>query len=130
LPFYFDTSALMKIVAEEAESAGLGVWIDERGERLVSSELARVELLRAVRRRDATLLPYAQELLKRTLLLALSISVVEAAGLLEPVSLRSLDALHLASALSLGPELDGLVTYDNRLAQAAEELGIRTLAPA
>jgi uncharacterized protein len=130
LPFYFDTSALMKIVAEEAESAGLGVWIDERGERLVSSELARVELLRAVRRRDATLLPYAQELLKRTLLLALSTSVVEAAGLLEPVSLRSLDALHLASALSLGPDLDGLVTYDNRLAQAAEELGIRTLAPA
>jgi uncharacterized protein len=46
------------------------------------------------------------------------------------VSLRSLDALHLASALSLGPDLDGLVTYDNRLAQAAEELGIRTLAPA
>lgn len=56
-------------------------------------------------------------------------SLLERAALLEPPELRSLDAIHLATALSLGDELDGLVTYDERLARAARERGIPTLAP-
>ena len=56
-------------------------------------------------------------------------SLLERAALLEPPELRSLDAIHLATALSLGDELDGLVTYDERLARAARESGVPTLAP-
>ena len=120
----------MKLVAQEAESEALRIWIASIEDNVVSSELARVELLRAVRRRDSGLIDQGRSLLRLTQLLALSASVFEDAGLLDPISLRSLDALHLASALSLGDELDGLVTYDTRMADAASYLGIHAFGPA
>ena len=72
----------------------------------------------------------ARAVLDTVTLLHASTEVFEAAALLDPPTLRTLDAVHLASALTLGDELDGLVAYDERLAAAATALGIRVIAPA
>jgi predicted nucleic acid-binding protein len=72
----------------------------------------------------------ARAVLARTPLIAITPSMVDLAGVMDPVSLRTLDALHLAGAVSLGNELDGLVTYDNRLAEAARLMGIDAFGPA
>ena len=130
MPFYIDSSALVKLVIVETGSDALRAWLSDFGGLLVSSEMTRVEILRAVRRQAPQLIFQAQEALGRTPLMALTARILEDAGLLDPISLRSLDALHLASALSLGDELDGLVTYDIRLADAASHLGIHAFGPA
>lgn len=57
-------------------------------------------------------------------------AIARAAGDLAPFSLRTLDAIHLASALARGPELDAFLTYDDRLAEAARSLGLPVVRPA
>jgi predicted nucleic acid-binding protein len=72
----------------------------------------------------------AREILNSLTLLSISTPIFEQAGRLEPAAMRSLDALHLAVALELGDDLEGLVTYDDRLAEAARLQGIRVEGPA
>jgi predicted nucleic acid-binding protein len=72
----------------------------------------------------------ARAVLDSLILVTLSTAVCERAAMLEPDVLRSLDSLHLAAALEMGDELDGIVTYDRRLADGAEALGLNVLAPA
>ena len=96
---------------------------------MVSSDLIRTELLRAVRRGAPEQMVAARAVLDSLILLSLATDTYERAGGLEPDLLRSLDALHLAVALELGDELDGVVTYDDRQAAAAEALGIAVVAP-
>ena len=127
--FYADTSALVKLTVVEAESRGLRSWLDERGASLASSDLARTELGRAVRRAAPEAIGAARDVLTRVLLIAATPAVFDEAARLDPVELRSLDALHLAAALALGDELEGLITYDDRLAAAAHRLGVAVLAP-
>ena len=74
-------------------------------------------------------MPQARALLDSLTLLRLSTPLCERAATLDPVALRSLDALHLAAALELGDELEGVVTYDQRLAEASRALGIRSVGP-
>ncbi len=126
---YLDTSALVKIVAKEPESAALRSWLLGEDRILVTSDLARTELMRAVRRTDPSLAPRARRLLDGLIIMTLPTSVYDAAGRLEPVTMRSLDAIHLASALALGDDLDELVTYDDRLAEAARANGVTVVAP-
>ena len=101
---------------------------------LCSSDLARTELFRAVLRhapdesRSAWALQ-AQAVLDRLVLLRATPEIFATAGRLTPSGLRSLDAVHLASALALGDALGGIVTYDERLAEAARLNGIGVLAP-
>jgi predicted nucleic acid-binding protein len=128
--FYVDSSALVKLVLAESESAALERWAITNREYLVSSDLARAEVMRVVRRRVPDMAIRARDLLESIPLLELTTRMYEQAGLLEPDSLRTLDALHLACALSLGDELDGIVTYDDRLAVAAGFMGVRTVASA
>jgi predicted nucleic acid-binding protein len=128
--WYVDTSALVKLVVAEAETPALRTWLGSAERRLVSSELARAELLRAVRRVSPAHLVRARDVLAAVDLLALHSAVLEQAALLDPPSLRTLDALHLASALALGDDLEGLLAYDERLVDAARAIGLRALAPA
>lgn len=127
---YLDSSALLKLVFQEPESDALQDWLTARpGVPVVSSELAKVEVLRATRRIDASALADARSLLGQLDLVALTGPVVDRAGDLDQVGLRSLDALHLASALSLVPDLTALLAYDHRLLEAASLEGLETAQP-
>lgn len=126
---YIDTSALVKLVVSEAETDALRSWIDTGSPTLVSCDLARAELLRAVRRAAPDRVVQARVLLDSITLVALATATFEAAGRLDPAVLRTLDAIHVAAALELGDDLTGMVTYDDRLAGAAQANGITVVAP-
>jgi predicted nucleic acid-binding protein len=126
---YLDTSALVKLVVAEPESSALRDWLQNSEADPVSSDLARTELMRAVRRVDPNLATQARAVLDSITLIRLATSTFEAAGRIDPATLRSLDALHVAIALELGDDLAGFVTYDERLSQAAASNGIPVLAP-
>jgi len=130
MAYYVDTSALVKLVVAEPETMALQNWLGEQTEPLVSSDLARAELLRATRRAAPDRLLRAREVLDILVLTVVGTAIFEQAGRLEPPALRTLDALHLASALDLGDDLDGMVTYDDRLASAARVHGVPVIAPA
>lgn len=127
---YLDSSALLKLLFEEPESESLQDWLTARpGIPTVSSELAKVEVLRACRRIDAAALPDARTLLGQLDLVPLAGLVVRLASDLDDAGLRSLDALQLASALSLGADLATFVAYDHRLLEAAARAGLETHQP-
>ena len=127
---YLDSSALLKLVVSEPESAALAAWLAVQSEApVVSSELAKVEVLRACRRIAPLALPGARELLSGVDLVPLRGAVIEAAAELEGSALRSLDALHLASALAIKASLDAFVGYDTRLQSAAAAAGLPTTSP-
>lgn len=126
---YFDTSALVKLVVSEAESPSLRAWLAADDRRPTSCDLARAELVRAVRRVAPEHVLRAREVLDALTLVEVPTSTFEAAGRLDPAILRTLDAVHLAAALSLGDDLDGLVTYDDRQATAALAHGIPVVHP-
>jgi len=127
--FYLDTSAAVKLVVVEKGSAALRRWLAEHDQRIASSDLLRTELLRATRRAAPEQMVLARAVLDSLVLIVLSTAVCERAAMLEPDLLRSLDALHLAAALEMGDELDGVVTYDQRMALGAQALGVRVVAP-
>ena len=128
--FYLDTSAAVKLVVAERGSAALRRWLETRDERVFSSDLLRTELLRSTRRAAPQHMVQARAILDSLVLLSLSTAVCERAAMLEPELMRSLDALHLAAALEVGDELDGMVTYDQRMANSAKALGVSVVAPA
>ena len=127
--FYLDTSAAVKLVVVERGSKALRRWLASRDGEIASSDLLRAELLRATRRTAPEQMVQARAVLDSLILVTLSTAVCERATMLEPYLVRSLDALHLAAALELGDELEGLVTYDRRLAEGAQALGIGVIAP-
>lgn len=126
---YLDTSALVKLVVSETESAAFREWLSAAERTPVSCDLARAELLHAVRRAAPDRAVQARAVLDSITLTTVTTDVFEAAGRLDPAILRTLDAVHLAAALDLGEDLDGLVTYDDRLGDAARMYGIPVLAP-
>ena len=123
-----DTSALTKLIVEEPETPALIAAL--RDHVLLASDLARTELRRAVMHAAPEQLAAADALLARLRLVHLDAELLDAAGRLEPASLRTLDAIHLQSALLVGDELDALITYDARQARAARGAGLRVRAPA
>jgi len=127
--FYLDTSAAMKLVVAERGSTALRRWLEPRAERVFGSDLLRTELLRATQRTAPERMVQARAVLDSLVMLRLSTAICERAATLEPSLLRSLDALHLAAAVDLGDELEGFVTYDDRLAGAARAHGISVVAP-
>jgi len=127
---YLDSSALIKLVFEEPESAALERFLIEWPVR-ASSWLARVEVLRTARTvRDAIVVRHADDVLAAVDLIAPDARLLVEAAELEPFSLRALDAVHLATALSLQPDLAGVVVYDRRLSDAARAAGLTVWAPA
>jgi predicted nucleic acid-binding protein len=127
---YLDSSALLKLLHDEPESAALADWLSARaGTPVVSSELAKVEVLRACRRVNAEALPEAKTLLAQLDLIPLTSDVIDEAADVGEVMLRSLDAVHLASGLSIRADLSAFIAYDHRLGGAASALGLALLTP-
>lgn len=126
---YLDTSAFLKLVVSEPESAALKRFLGRWPER-TSATLVRTESVRALRRAgyDSQVGP-ARRLLGTMRLIRLDEPLLDRASELEPREMRSLDALHLAAALALGSDLGVLVTYDERLAAAALHAGLTTESP-
>ena len=126
----FHSSALTKFVVREQETGPLHAWLAAHGEDAWSaSSLTRVEVVRAVARAQVAAVPATRRLLAGLDLVPLSPDLLEVAADLGPPSLRTLDALHLATALGLGPALDAFVVYDERLARAAADAGLPVVAP-
>jgi predicted nucleic acid-binding protein len=125
---YLDSSAIVKLVVAEAESAALRRYLRRR-RPLVSSALARAEVARALLPLGEQAVRRGQEVLARLELIRISDRVLTAAGRLLPEVLRTLDAIHLATAEHLGPDLARIVTYDERLRAAAEATGRTVAAP-
>jgi predicted nucleic acid-binding protein len=120
----------VKLVFEEDESAALAEWVSERVEiPKISSDLSIVELLRTCRRIDDAAVDTAALLLEGIDLLPVGRSVIEQAAAVSPSELRSLDAIHLASALSVKDHLIAFVAYDSRLCSAALHAGIVVESP-
>ncbi len=124
---YLDTSAFVKTILEEPESSRLEGWLRSRPDR-ASSALLRTEMIRAVRADGPSAITKARAALRTLRLIELDDRLLDAAGDL-PVEVRSLDAIHLAAALALGPDLGQIVTYDLRMQAAAEQLGLDVAAP-
>jgi hypothetical protein len=125
---YLDASALVKLVAEESESAALARALATSA-ALVSCNLARVEVMLAARGKAAPVVERARRLIDEIELIQLDDELLDHAGELGP-GLRSLDAIHLAAAMELGDELEAVVTYDSRMVSAAAALGLPVAAPA
>jgi hypothetical protein len=126
---YLDSSAFVKLVVEEPESAqlllALGKWPDR-----ASSTLLRTETIRALRRSgNDDRLSAARHLFTGMHLIRTDEPILDQAGDLPPRTLRSLDAIHVAAALSIGAALDVAITYDDRRREAFESANIIVIAP-
>jgi predicted nucleic acid-binding protein len=124
---YFDASAIAKLIHEERESLALVDFLDDPMEA-VTSAMSGVEVPRALRRHGVADEEVA-EALKGLIVVSVDADILARASALEPTTLRSLDALHLATALAVGTDGLQVVTYDDRLAQAAREQGLTVVQP-
>jgi predicted nucleic acid-binding protein len=125
---YFDSSALVKLVRAETESAALHDWLGSCTAPVASSALARTEVLRAVRRDSTRLADKARRVLSAVDMIPMTFDLLDEAGTLS-AELRSLDAIHLASALRVRVDLAAFVAYDKRLLTAADEMGLPIASP-
>jgi len=128
---YLESSALVKLVVTEPESRALMETLRAWPDR-ISSALALAEVPRALRRAGfgAAERRRARDVLARVALVDVDRRILAAAAALDPATLRTLDAIHLATALALREDLGGLITYDRRLTAAAERAHVEVLAPA
>ncbi|MHB1784069.1 MAG: type II toxin-antitoxin system VapC family toxin [Acidimicrobiales bacterium] len=124
---YLDSSAIVKLAVEEPESTALPTYL-RRKNPLVSSALARTEVLRALLLEGEPKVARGRAVLGRVDLIRIHDRVLNAAGALLPPELRSLSAIHIASAQLLG-DLGQLVTHDDRMLATARDLGITTASP-
>ncbi len=129
---YLDSSALVKLVTREPESEALIRFLRRhRTDGRVTCVLARVEVVRAVGAGGSAAIAHARRLLARVDQINLNRRLLDAAATLAPTAvLRSLDAIHLAAALSIGSDLRSVLTYDLRMQSAAAVFGIVVDAPA
>jgi predicted nucleic acid-binding protein len=125
---YVDASALTKLILDEPGSAAMHRWYIE-AERIASSVVGVIETRRAVARHVDTF-ERLEVLLRSVVKLELDRTVGGLASTLQPAALRTLDAIHLASAMGLADQLDAFVTYDDRLADAARMVGLPVVRPA
>jgi predicted nucleic acid-binding protein len=126
---YIDASALLKLVVREAETSALEADLGSR-EGLVTSSLAIVECQRVVRRAGhRRLLQRAEDVFEAVYLLELTPLILKDAATVAPATIRSLDAIHIATALSVGEKDLDLITYDDRMAEAGRIHGLRVLQP-
>jgi uncharacterized protein len=126
---YLDSSAIVKLVAPEPQTAGLVETLRSDPDA-ISSALAQVEVTRAVMRAGAPArMSRAAAVLERIALVPIDAGILARAAELQPADLRTLDAIHLATALLLQWDIAGLITYDTRLAAAAAAADIAVLTP-
>jgi predicted nucleic acid-binding protein len=128
VPAYLDTSAFLKLVWQEPESDALRSALGPVAE-LVSSTLLSVEALRAAARSGEAAQTRTRAALPAVTMMPLDDETLDLAARLEPAELRALDALHLATALRLGEDVERFFCYDRRLADGARNAGLPVLAP-
>lgn len=128
---YLDSSAIVKLVHREAESAALRRFLRRhREDDRVTSTLACVEVIRAILPGGSAAVAQARRQLGRMHQIALDLELLERAATVAPATLlRSLDAVHIASAQLLGADLRAVVTYDHRMQDAATSIGLPVEAP-
>jgi predicted nucleic acid-binding protein len=127
---YLDSSALVKLALTEAETQGLISWLAHRADvPLVSSIIHRTEVPRAVWRADPSALPRSYRQVRGVAKIALTTDVLDLAATLPPAQMRSIDAIHLASAMSVRRDLTAFVVYDGRLLAAAKDAGLPIASP-
>jgi len=124
---YLDPSAIVKLVSREPETLDLVREVRE-DPALVSSALAWTEVIRAIRRAGGSQ-TRAERVLSGIGLVPIDDGIIRSAAALTPVTLRTLDAIHIATALSIRADVSQLVTYDDRLASAAAAAGIDVISP-
>jgi hypothetical protein len=128
---YLDSAAVVKLVHAEAESAALRDWLDERAETgWISSVLTEIESFRALARYAPEAVARLPAVLDQIELIDLDPSVRMLAQTVRPATVRSLDAIHLGTALCARPAMTSFVTYDKRLLDAALAAGLAAKAPA
>jgi predicted nucleic acid-binding protein len=125
---YLDSSALVKLIAIEAETAALRQELRRWPDR-ASSLLATVEVTRTARRLGGHAPAIAVGVLAGLRLFAIE-PIVPAATQIGGTTLRSLDAIHLATAASISRQLGALITYDQRMISEAKTLGLPVVSPA
>ena len=125
---YLDSSAIVKLAVAEPESAALRRYLSRR-RPLMSSALARTEVARALMPSGPEAVARGELVLRRIQLLRINDRVLSEAGRMTPAELRSLDAIHLASVRQLGLPVRQIVTYDERMADAAKACGWAVSSP-
>jgi predicted nucleic acid-binding protein len=126
--FYIDSSALTKLVVTELESQTLEAFLAADTPDLVTSELASVELHRFAMRRGDEAAVQSREVLLGVAQFPITPEILQHASTIQPRFLRTLDAIHVATALNIG-ELSGVITYDRRMAEAVRANGLTVFAP-
>jgi len=128
---YLDSAAVVKLVHSEPESQALRDWLDERAETgWISSVLVEIESFRALARHAPAAVARLHPVLDQIELIDLTPRIRILAQTTQPVTVRSLDAIHLGTALHARPVLTSFVTYDKRLLDAAVAAGLPAIAPA
>jgi predicted nucleic acid-binding protein len=125
---YLDSSAIVKLAVLEPESRALRRYV-QRKHPLVTSALARTEVARALLPFGITALARGEDALSRLDVVRVNDRILAGAATMLPLELRSLDAIHLATAAALGTDLARVCTYDERMAGAATGLGMNVVAP-
>lgn len=125
---YLDTSAFVKLCWPEPESEALLSYLGGWPLR-VSAALLWTEALRAAQRQPAARVEQARRLLQRLPMIEVDRTLFRQAGLLGPATMRSLDAIHIATAMSLGPDLGVMITYDETMVDAAGLFGLPVALP-
>lgn len=126
---YIDTSAFLKLVATEQHSDALTSWLTDNDAKLVSSDLLRTEALRAVRDEAPEAAAAVRGRLTLVGCVRITRTICDLAADLPPLVMRTLDAIHVATALTLAPEVDTVLTYDRRMADAVAVAGLNPLSP-
>jgi len=125
---YLDSSAIVKLAIREPESTALRTYLRRR-RPLISSGLARTEVIRALLPLGPTAVDRGHDVLRRLDLIRINDRILTTAAELLPPELRFLDAIHLATAHQLGTDLRQIITYDDRMATAARDLGLKVSVP-
>jgi predicted nucleic acid-binding protein len=125
---YMDTSAIVKLAVREPESAALRRYL-RRKRPLVTSALSRTEVARALLPLGPDAVVRGEEVLRHIDVVRMNDQILRAAGSMLPLELRSLDAIHLATAVALGEDLARVCTYDGRMRAGAGALGLAVVAP-
>lgn len=128
---YLDSAAIVKLVHAESETQALRDWLDEQAEtEWTSSVLAEIELSRALARHAPEAVTRLHPVLDLIELVDLDAGIRILAQTVRPSTVRSLDAIHLATALRIRSQLTSFITYDKRLADAAQAAGLTVDMPA
>ncbi|RIK08323.1 MAG: VapC toxin family PIN domain ribonuclease [Acidobacteria bacterium] len=129
MAFYIDTSLFVKLVVREAHSAAARRWAERHDQWLFSSDLLITEAFRTARRHSQGAVSETRSRLGVLAMIAVTTDIFERAAELDSKILRSVDALHIAAALTIGDELEAIATYDERMSESARLHGIPVVTP-